>query len=219
MDHHCIFLNNCVGNGNHRWFLLFLLSHVWFCVYASGMLWWNLQVIARREQLWASRYLDHNTGRVVPASFWMVSRWLANNHTFLWAMCVLASVMIFVLSGFFVYHLVLACTNQTTNERHKRAVLRRELQRFLHEHAEEAGGDEDQDHQADQERQQQQQGARRRGGRRRGGGGGPSGEPPSSGPKSLTVKDLAAYPDLLDNSYDRGVPQNLKETFFPPRLE
>lgn len=132
-DHHCLFLNNDVSGRNHRWFLLFLFSHVYFCAYASFMLLWNLQVIAAREQLWEAQYMvDHSSGgRVLPASLWMVSRWLASHHTFLWIMFVLATVMIPILAGFAGFHLMLACRNQTTNERHKRGVLRSALRGFL----------------------------------------------------------------------------------------
>lgn len=32
-DHHCVYLNNCVGRGNYRYFLWFLLSVVTTCIY------------------------------------------------------------------------------------------------------------------------------------------------------------------------------------------
>lgn len=32
-DHHCVYLNNCVGRGNYRYFLWFLLSVVMTCAY------------------------------------------------------------------------------------------------------------------------------------------------------------------------------------------
>merc|ERR1712032_696318 len=35
-DHHCIWLNNCVGVGNHKWFLAFLLTHLVLCLYGCG---------------------------------------------------------------------------------------------------------------------------------------------------------------------------------------
>ena len=32
-DHHCIWLNKCVGAGNYRFFLLFIFSHACICIY------------------------------------------------------------------------------------------------------------------------------------------------------------------------------------------
>jgi hypothetical protein len=38
-DHHCVFVNNCIGRQNHRWFLLLLLSIAIMEIYGAFLAW------------------------------------------------------------------------------------------------------------------------------------------------------------------------------------
>ena len=40
MDHHCVFINNCVGDGNQRFFVRFLVTIVSATLYGAGYCCW-----------------------------------------------------------------------------------------------------------------------------------------------------------------------------------
>src|SRR5436305_182231 len=48
-DHHCIWLNNCVGKRNYRYFFTFILTSVLVGWYLTGQSIWYIILVTRRD--------------------------------------------------------------------------------------------------------------------------------------------------------------------------
>ena len=118
-DHHCPWINNCVGEKNVKWFLTFLLVHLLMCLYVCVL----TIAFMRMEFLRAKeRHGDLPVGEGVVA--------LANTLLILVHFCfglypiqsvttIMTGVLSLMLGGFFSYHMRLAAINITTNEMYK----------------------------------------------------------------------------------------------------
>lgn len=119
-DHHCPWINNCVGAKNYRYFLWFLGMQVVFTSYATYLLLWVMTIIANDMHLMEATYIDPTTHERVRVSYYFAFRYMAYHHSTLWMLCILAFGMFWCVAGFFLHHLWIASFNETTNERAKR---------------------------------------------------------------------------------------------------
>ena len=126
-DHHCPWLNSCVGERNYRWFLTFLLYHSYLCAYAvyiHGCIIYHLAVDVHR--LPEAYYYDA-TGQTVPVSYWQGFQYLFLHHNIVMAIGIFTSVIGLALFGFWAYHIYLIAKGMTTNETFKWQDLKDEL--------------------------------------------------------------------------------------------
>ncbi len=123
-DHHCIWVRQCVGLHNYKYFLGFIGSHTVVCLYAAWLAWQVLQGIIREQGLFQQTFIIRATGETVPASAYIVYKYLFNVHIQVAFAGILTLVMGVTLFFFFAYHLYLVHLGLSTAEKIKRSDLK-----------------------------------------------------------------------------------------------
>jgi palmitoyltransferase len=125
-DHHCVWINGCVGRGNHRLFVLFLFVHVMLCFYGFFLLSSVLYHIVVDQNLIHATFVD-GRGNTFKATSGLIFRYVMLKHLSVITLMVLALVMGCALAIFLGYHVWLVLRNKTTNETAKISDLYWEL--------------------------------------------------------------------------------------------
>lgn len=121
-DHHCVWINQCVGLGNVRYFLLFLLANNAMCLYGSYL--GATVLLSRIEELelWNVTFRDTTTGQRYPPSALYILMYLVGHERVILFLTAFCFVMGIFLLSFSWYHWVtLMRYNITTNEHYKLA--------------------------------------------------------------------------------------------------
>jgi len=115
-DHHCIWLNNCVGAGNHKWFLGFLFWHLVLCFYGAGLGSVIAFDLVMQKDLFNAVFVDPVTKERHKASYMIIMQYMLATEGMVLFVTALCLIMGLVLCGFFMWHLNLVRIGTTTNE-------------------------------------------------------------------------------------------------------
>ncbi|KAL9110479.1 MAG: hypothetical protein Q9227_005023 [Pyrenula ochraceoflavens] len=121
MDHHCIWLNNCVGKNNYHYFLLLLLSTTLLCVYGAYLGFSILSPLITKTSFPTS-----NTRRTWSSTFHAYLN-VISFHPRLGSVTLLCTLSSPLPFGLFLYHIYLLWAGMTTNESEKWADLRDDI--------------------------------------------------------------------------------------------
>lgn len=121
-DHYCIWVRNCIGGLNHRYFLLLLSSLTIMCVHGSYATFKVLRAITQVSKFMNTSYISTD-GQKQPMTFYVLVKILCTRYPRL-VLCECSLVVLSIVVGCFtLYHLRFAIHNETTNERYKRHAI------------------------------------------------------------------------------------------------
>ncbi|XP_077980513.1 palmitoyltransferase ZDHHC4-like [Glandiceps talaboti] len=117
-DHHCSWVNNCVGGLNAVYFQGYLITLSIGCLCLAYVIAWVLKYIIIVSGLQNARYIGDDN-KPHPVTFSIMFQHLFLQHPRLVFMFTAVFLLFFLVGGFTSYHVYLMFTNQTTNERWK----------------------------------------------------------------------------------------------------
>ena len=117
-DHHCPWINNDVGEGNLRYFMAFLITHVMTCFFCGTECLMNVLQFVDEAKVWRSMFVGVDGRRSAP-SLPLVIMYTVSNKTVVCCVVLFAYIIGLMLLWFWGHHMWLAMRNITTNEEGK----------------------------------------------------------------------------------------------------
>jgi hypothetical protein len=117
-DHHCVWLNQCVGELNYRYFLQFLVVHMVFFGYGAAMVGGVVMSDVYERDVWNATFVTPE-GLEVKATTFLVLGYVLRSEGTLMMLFIYALAFFIAITCFLLYHLYLVYIGETTNETFK----------------------------------------------------------------------------------------------------
>lgn len=120
-DHWCIWLNNCIGLYNTRWFLALLISLTTVCFYSVWVAVYAVYIDMSQEGAWEMTFIDIQTGRLssLSTSRSMLWQYLIGRYQGAVGIILFLCAAGFIVFGFTLLQMYRIMTGITTNEAFK----------------------------------------------------------------------------------------------------
>lgn len=124
-DHHCIWLNNCIGSNNYRYFIWYLISHLLLTTIAFTIGSLILFDFIEEKNLFQMKFINKFTGEHLETNVYTIIKYITFHYYSFFSGLIMLFAISVILIVFLGYHIYLIKKNYTSNEINKRSKIKR----------------------------------------------------------------------------------------------